>query len=335
MKNNKIRLKIKILSAYVIGFVLIGIILTFFSVKTDAALSLTADPTIIRIYATTPSDISANLAIQNLDTKPVILKIILKPFVSSEKENGEVKYPQSSSSNDLDFLQKIKIYDGDKLLNDSFILAPKQRKKLTLKVNIPKDYTSSDYYFSVIFLSVPEERYESNRSYISGGITSNILLSMAKDTKAQGEIEEFKAPAFVKSGPVAFDVKIKNKSKNFITPWGRLLVKNMFGQTVGNINLTPTNILANSSRFITNQNEAVKRLSKEGSPEKPKVFWSDSFIIGYYTAELTISLSDQGPILTKKTSFLVFPIIKTILLTVSLSFLLFLIKRTRKRQINR
>lgn len=337
MKTNRIGLKSKILSTYIISLALTVVVLAFFYTKADAiSLSLTVDPTIIRIRATPPADISTSLVIQNLDTEPITLKTILKPFIPSEKENGEIKYliSDTSLSTETNFLQSIKLYDEDKLLSSSFVLAPKQRKKLILKLNIPKDYTNSDYYFSVIFLSAPEEKYESNQSYISGGVVSNILLSIGK-AKAQGEIEEFNTPAFVKSGPITFDVKIKNKSKNFITPQGRILIKNMFGQTVGNINLTPTNILSNSSRFITNRDQVSKNSSQhENDSEKPKVFWPNSFIIGYYTAELTLSLSDQGPILTKTIHFFAFPIKAVIILIILLTIFIFVANRIKNKRKN-
>lgn len=338
MKNTKIKAKTKTISFYIIFGIFFGILLSFFYTKADAAsISLAIDPPIIRIHAIPPADISASLAIQNLETEPVTLRVILKPFVPSEKENGELKYltPGTSLSDETNFLQGVKLYDGDKLLNSGFVLAPRQQKKLILKLNIPKDYTYSEHYFSIIFLTSSEEGYESSRSYISGGIVSNILLSINKNAKIQGEIEDFKTQFFIKESPVAFEVKIKNKSKSFISPQGRILIKNMFGQTVGNIDLEPTNILANSSRFMTNQDTVSKNaFLYNRNFEKPKVYWSESFIIGYYTAELTASLSNQGPILTKSTYFLMLPIGEVILLTFFFIFLLFLIKRVKQKQIS-
>src|SRR3989344_672181 len=231
MKTVKIKAKTKTLSFYIVLVAGFCIAFSLFYTKAEAdSISLAVDPPIIRIHATPPADISASLSIQNLESEPLTLKVFLKPFVSSDKANGELKYLTSGSSlsEETNFLQAVRLYDEDKLLSSDFVLAPKQKKKLILKLNIPKDYTDPDHYFSIIFLSSSVEDYKSSHSHVSGGIASNVILSTNKNAKVQGEIQDFKTPFFIKGDPVAFDVRIRNKSDIFISPQGRILIKNMF-----------------------------------------------------------------------------------------------------------
>src|SRR5438445_12293708 len=100
----------------------------------------------------------------------------------------------------------------------------------------------------------------------------NVLLSVgAKDQSLEqtkqpkGSLEEFSAPLSMESGPLPFTIRVKNTGMHFMSVKGVILVKNMFGQTVGRIDIPPTNILANSDRFLAN--------SEEKTTSSPKVLW--------------------------------------------------------------
>ncbi|MBI2420510.1 MAG: hypothetical protein HYV38_00285 [Candidatus Levybacteria bacterium] len=167
---------------------------------------------------------------------------------------------------------------------------------------IPRDFEPKDYYFSILFVSEVNDPRDKTQSAAAGGIATNVLLSLGEKKSPNGKISEFSAPFFVTSGPIPFQLKVQNDNSYFITTEGNVIIKNIFGQRIGKLDLIPTNILTQTSRFIPN-NEGLGEFF-----DSPKALWNENFLLGVYTAEASISLSDQGPILKKKTTFIAIPI---------------------------
>ena len=217
------------------------------------SIKLGVYPPIIQIEALPPAKVESTFTVYNLSGENIDLKISLKPFTASNQENGDVEFISNEQflKDDPFIFQKIKIIDPEVNKNiDYLTLGPKQKKDLTLVVDIPKDQTLSDYYFSMVFTSINNLSSEANQSTSIGAIAINVLLSVGSKDIAKGNIEEFSTPSFVESGPVPFTIRVRNKGSHFITPRGEILIKNLFGQTVGRVDLLPVNILAQTIRSI-------------------------------------------------------------------------------------
>ena len=124
-------------------------------------------------------------------------------------------------------------------------------------------------------------------------------------------LEEFSTGFFYESGPVPFTIRIKNKGTHFIKPKGEILIKNMFGQSIGKLNLVSVNILSNSTRAISN------------------ALWKEDFLLGFYTATLNISLSNDGPTFTKAIHFFSFPFQGLIVIVIVLISTIIIVNRVR------
>ncbi|MCL4354614.1 hypothetical protein M1349_04075, partial [Patescibacteria group bacterium] len=264
-----------------------------------ASISLGVFPPIIQIDSTPPADISSPIEIQNNSEDPVQLKIIFKPFKASASENGTPEYLKDGVSfgDDPLFFQKVKILDGEEMVG-SIELAPKQVKKLTLNIDIPADQPPSDYYFSVLFISKTQIETDTNNTQAAGGIGTNVLLTIGPKGTTTGVIKEFSAPFWLEKGPVPFTIRVANTSKHFINPKGQVLIKNMFGMTIGRVDLLPVNILSGTTRIIPGTSGSKQVVVNNSA------LWPEKFLLGPYTATLTISLSEQGPILKKTVHFI-------------------------------
>jgi hypothetical protein len=312
MNAQSLKLKIYLTLAVLI---LIGSILT--PSAHAAGIKLGIYPPIIQIEALPPAKAQAPLTIINLEEKEVDLKIVYKPFLASGSENGEVDYLSAKDffKDDPLLFQRIKILDKGQEIT-KLILAPKQKRDLTLSVDVPKDETLSDYYFSIIFISTNGPDDKSTQSVSSGGIASNVLLSVGPKDIAKGNIEEYSVPYFVESGPVPFTLRVKNKGSHFFTPKGEILIKNLFGQTVGRVDLLPVNILAQSIRGVPDSLQSPDATGSANSKYEipnskyshPVAFWYEKFLLGPYSANLTIALSENGPLFKKTVYFFAFPI---------------------------
>lgn len=294
-------------------YLLIGVFLYLFIGQTvnAASPSLSIDPPVTALNIIPPAVATIPLSIQNKDESEITLRIQLKPF-KANGENGELEY-----SNDvLEIFKNIQILDTGMPV-ETITLGPKQSKKINLSINVPQDVALIDYYFSVIFISTDMPTINSTSSINRIGIASNVLLSIGSLNPPKAVLTEFSTKTFFNSGPVPFTVRIRNLDTHFIRPKGEIIIKNLFGQAIGKINLTSTNILSDSIRAIPNDVYMQELRSRDNLSKKtensydfkyPIALWKENFLLGSYTATLNISMSNQGPIITKSIYFLAFPI---------------------------
>ena len=303
--------KIKIFLAFYTSV----IVLLFVRQYTSASsYSLGIYPPIIKIKAVLPAKIKSELKIKNLSDYPVNLRFVIKPFVANENNTNQVKYLLYAdyTTANTNFLQKVKILENDQSVS-KITLAPKQEKKLMLMIDLPKEEKPIDHYFSLVFLAQNQDKLNSSYSQILGGIAMNVLVSIdPQGYKAL--IADFSTSSLVSQGPIKFNVKIKNIGDHFITTNGYILIKNIFGQTVGKVDLGPRNILAKSTSQILN-NPAV---------------WSEKFLLGSYTAKLYLTY-DNSSNLFGETKFIAIPTKIIIILTIVGLIAIFIIKQSKNR----
>lgn len=282
------------------------------------ALSLSLDPSIIEINALPPSDATSTLSIQNKSDNQIHLQIMLKPF-RARLENGELEY---LNSQDYFILKNVQILDGGVPV-EGITLGPSQQKNLTLNINIPQDTAISDYYFSIIFVSQSTASPTSTSSSNRLGIATNVLLSVGAKEMPDAILEEFSSGLFYESGPVPFTVRIKNKGTHFIKPKGEILIKSMFGQSIGKLDLVSVNVLSDTTRAIPN--------TANLDFAHPKALWKEDFLLGLYTATLNISLSNDDSGFTKSIHFFAFPFQGLIVILIVLISSIVIVNRVRAR----
>lgn len=282
-------------------------------------------PPILQVQATAPSIISKDITVVNASKDPENVSVVLKLFTASSSNNGQVLYLPSSTnaSPDKDILKKVQILDGTTPIN-SLTLAPQQKKIVTIRIGLPKDEPGADYYFSVLFVGNNVVNTATNGSSITAGIAANVLLSIGPKDATHGILNDFSTPWFATSGPIPFSVSVSNTSRHFITPTGQILVRNMFGQLIGKIELAQVNILGNSTRFIpSRENTTVGK--------HPVALWNEKVLFGPYRANIVVSLSPEGPIFTRTIYFFVMPIEYIVGFFLGLAIVVIVVERVRKK----
>ncbi len=312
--------------------------LALFSLHSDQAraegISLSVSPLLLKLRLNPPAEHQTPIALQNQGDDVLDIEILFRPF-RPKGETGQIEYLSNDQINHdyKDIFNKIQLTD-EGVVSSHFQLGPKQTKNLELQVNIPKKEKAMDYYFSIIFLASSEiqaktglaqqaslqsdeigsetSREDQNISYLNAGIAANILLSIAAADHPQAGIIEFSAPFFLQSGPVDFTLRVKNTGQHLITPRGAILIKNMFGQTIGKLDIDPASILVGSIRSLTAlapDNDGKAQTASSSSQLQPdKIRWQENFLLGLYTANLSLALSDKGPLLNQSIIFLALPI---------------------------
>ncbi|HYK08272.1 MAG TPA: hypothetical protein VEW42_02105 [Candidatus Eisenbacteria bacterium] len=320
MKNLSSKLKI-----YRLGITIL-LLTTYYLIHTTRVsasdFSLGIFPPIIQIQANVPTGIKKDITVVNASESPQDVSIVMKQFTNSPYSNGQVSYlPDNTIPHpDKDIFSKIQILDTDAPI-DSITLAPKQKKTLTLRIGLPKDEPAGDYYFSILFISHNQVGDTQNGSVINAGIATNVLLSIGPKDPTTGFLEEFSTKWFYQTGPIPFTVSIANTSNHFITPTGQILIRNMFGQLVGKVDLLPVNILEQTSRYLPSKSAANSSYAS----------WNEKVLFGAYSAHIIVSLSDAGPLFTRTIYFFVMPIQYIVGFFLAVTLVLIVIERVRHR----
>ncbi len=280
-------------------------------------------PPIIQIQAKPPAIINNPITLQNGSDQTITYGIFLMPFKATNERNGEPEFDKTLLTEYSDFFKRVQVSDDNKVITQ-IKLGPKQTKELNLRISIPREAFPRDYYFSVLFISQDESTSESSFTGARAGVAANVLVTLEPKVKSSGYIKEFSSPVFVTRGPVEFKLNLANTSPHYIWAEGNILIKNMFGQAIGNVDLIPANVLSRSERFLESEHSVIS--------SSPRVYWNENFLIGLYTADLTLRLSDEGPILKDKITFFAFPLELVLGTIIALALVIGIVRRVKRKQ---
>lgn len=279
------------------------------------------NPTILEIEAVSPADIVAPIRLENASDQTITYGIFLRPFKAGSNLNGEPNYDPTLATEYEQFFSQVQVFDGANPVTE-ISLGPKEKKDLSLRIKLDSMTQAQDYYFTIFFLSKAEASApDSNQINLRAGIGTNVLLTVGTKSQPEGRIASFSVPAFSTKGPIQFSLELANHSDFYASPKGSVVIKNMFGQAVGNPEFGPTNILANSNRLMSNN----------GNEANPRLIWNNDYPIGIYKAELAVAMSETGPLLNESKMFVAIPV-KAVIITVAIIlFFIWLIKSVRRK----
>ncbi len=316
-----------------------------------SGFDLSVTPSIFEIELTPPAQATAKqtLSLENNSNDVLPLRILYQPF-KPHGDNGQIEYLSDGQigGNDPKIFAKVQLLQNNQPVN-AITLPPKTKRTFDLAVSVPKDEPPGDYYFSLIFASDTGDttQDQSSISHATAGIAVNVLLSIGPKSATTGFVQEFSTPFLQNQGPVPFVVKIKNTSTHFIYPKAQIVITNMFGQSIGKVDLLPVNILANSSRDLpskeqfvfaanantTNSQQVAQIQQTAQLGQKALAIWPEQFLLGPYTATLTVALSDQGPLYKQSIHFLALPVYLIAGLLICLLLITLIAKRLRIRNV--
>lgn len=307
-------------------------------------LSLSVDPPLIHMTRNVSDEVSAKVVVKNSGASTLDLKVLLRPFRALSEDGSIEIIPENQVPIPYkNLFSDIKIIDSGLEVRE-LKLAPEQAKNLEIKISSDFISEPGDYYFTIIFLGESEstppdtstrdeesaqEEIVSGHSVIEAGIGVNVILGANTEFVPQAEIAEFSAPRTVESGPVAFNVRIKNNGARVIRPKGVILIRNMFGQTVGRVDLDQVNVLAGGIRILPGADFTGRIGKNSDKPEgiNEAAIWPEGFLLGLYSADLSLALSDEGPVLNKTIYFVGLPVITAIIFLLFIGFVIFIIFR--------
>lgn len=219
------------------------------------------------------------VTIENPTNISTIARVVINDFVASDDETGEprlildnnVPAPKNSFKTLLAPISDIK-------------LAANEKKNVDFNISVPADASAGGYYGAIRF--VPISSSQQSNVGLTASVGSIVLVTVPGDLKEQLKLVQLSASlpdgrprGFLTHGDVSIVTRLENTGDIHVKPFGKVLVKDMFGHEVGSIEFNNTqpraNILPGSTRkFVDNL---------------PKRKW-----FGRYTIEANLGYSQGG-----------------------------------------
>lgn len=204
----------------------------------------------------------------------------------------------------------------------SFSLAPGQEKKIKATITVPTDAEPGGHYGVIRFSGHEGTKGNGNVTQIASAGTL-ILMNVSGNVVESLEIASFTpsknnhAGYFFENGPLVFVSRFTNTGSVHVKPIGQIEIKNLFGNPIASlpVNEAGGNVLPNSTRRF------------ESTLNK-------TWMLGQYTADISIAYGNTGQAIVKTISFWVIPwkiILAALLVIATFVYILrILIKRYNK-----
>ena len=292
-------------------FVLVSI---FFVTSTHAqsggAQGIQLSPAIIELNAEAGKTYTLTVGVTNVTTSDLEYSVDVNDFAAKDESGSpEVLYdsklpPQISVRTWVSSIPK-------------FNLDTKKRTKVNFSLSVPADAEPGGHY-GVLRFSGVEPKVKGSGVGLTASAGTLLLVKVAGDIKEQANVASFYTTDgtdqtnFFETAPVNFETRVENTGSIHIKPFGNIEVTNIFGAVVASIpvNKSKSNVLPSSIRRFDDK--------------------FGDYMIGPYTATVTLGYGTKGQAAIASTTFWVIPykILSAAFLVLLLA--LFIFKRSMK-----
>ncbi len=260
----------------------------------NAGQALEIAPPVITLSADPGTTIKTQISLRDISSSNLVVKGQVNDFIAAG-EDGTPKILLDDSNVSNPFSIKGWVAPLPELL-----MIPKQIKNLPVTISVPANASPGGHYGVIRFTATPPELKGTGVS-LSASLGSLVLINVSGDIKEDMSVQDFivthngKAGTLFESAPVSFTEKLKNTGNTHEQPTGQVTVKDMFGKTIGavNVNLPPRNVLPNSVR-------------KFEQPLDSSVIGNKK-LFGRYTAQLNVTYGVKKQTVSSSLSFWVIP----------------------------
>lgn len=273
--------------------------------------------------------VTLTVTIENLTDAPTTATPIINDFVASDKEDGEplLILDNNTAAPRNSFKSLVK-------LPAAVQLGARQKKDVPFTIAVPANAGSGGYYGAIRFLPSGTGPGDSNVG-LTASVGSIVLVTVPGSLTQKLALVSLGAGikdvprSFITSGNnLTVITRLKNTGDIHVKPFGKVLVKDMFGKTIKEFEFNSKeprdNVLPDSTRKFVD--------------DLPKRRW-----FGRYTIEANIGFAQGSGDLISATAtfwylpdwFLVVLLILLVALATGIYFLVRLIRSKRKRRASR
>lgn len=252
----------------------------FTQAQAQESVGLALSPPTFELSAN-PGDVLENtLRVENLTSKPMMILVDRRNFTALGEE-GAIGLTEEETSFSLASWIAVTPSEVE--------IPARSSKTFTFKTNIPLNAEPGGHFGSIIFRVGGQKMPGQTGAVVSQELGALVLLRIAGKTAEQASLESFAAQKRLwEKGPVNFEVRVKNEGNVHFKPTGVITIVNFFGKKVATFNIEPKNVLP-------------------GAIRKMEATWGQKFLLGKYTATVSLTYGSQGKILTASTTFFGFP----------------------------
>lgn len=270
------------------------------------ALSFTISPPTVKKTLTPGISTQGILKVTNSSDTPLTFLIGKEDFVVLDDSGTPVKVPEGTAdkfaaSHWISFDQNSVDIDAHDTGSVVYTITP------------PTYVSPGGYYLAVTFQPQSAQATKTQAT-IQPVIQALFLLTIPGNTKEDARITQFAAPDFQEYGPIAITTQVQNNSDIHIKPVAMIAISDMLGRQVALLSLEQHNIFPGG----------IKRIYKN-TLEK-------HWLLGMYTARISLSYGKTNHLLSAKTTFIVFPWKIAVVITLIVILILLASIYLRKRK---
>lgn len=277
-------------------------------------------PPVLNLKADPGETIKTVISLRDVSTSALVVRNQINDFIAAG-EDGTPKLLLDDSKEQSPYSLKEWVQPLPELT-----LKPKEVNKLPVTIHVPKNAAPGGYYAVIRFTASPPGLDGTGVS-LSASLGTLILLRVNGDAKEDMQVEQFAASKngevnwLFESQPITFLTRVKNNGSLHEQPTGQITIKDMFGNTVANVNVN-----------LNRNNVLPASIRKFEQPLDSSVI-GDRALFGPYTADLKLSYGSEGQTITSSTSFWVIPY-RMILFAVLLIVIAIVVIRIALRRYN-
>ncbi len=277
MKTNyKLKIKKISLSIFIIFSLFIsGRVFAFEKTKSDmpALNDFVVEPGKTEIFANPGETIIKSISITSRINKTVKFKLTTEDMIGTSDVNSPVQLLGDGKG-------PYTVKDLIQPEVSEFSLSLGEKITIPITVTVPINAEPRGYYGALIVSNEPEVLGDTTNPINTEGqarlisrIGSLFLLRINGEGREGGNLDSFKiagpSKSFYDKRPSSFEIGFKNTGNVHLVPHGKIIIKNILGKDVGEINVDAYFSLPDSIRYR-------------------EVLWSEGTGLGRYTANLSL-----------------------------------------------
>ncbi|MCX6728303.1 MAG: hypothetical protein NTV39_00835 [Candidatus Saccharibacteria bacterium] len=280
----------------------------------NAAQGVQISPTLVELNASKGKTYSINLGVTNVTGTDLVYKTSVSDFGAA----GETGSPHIFIDTKLTPASSVITWVDTA---PQFSLDAHQSRTVTAQINVPANAEPGGHYGVIRFSGTAPKL---DRTGVGLSASAGVLLLVRVDglITEKADLASFytsgsqsgKETSFFENGPAYFVVRIQNVGNIHVKPVGNIEVKDMFGGVVTNIpiNKDKSNVLPKTIRRFDDA-----KVNKD-------------WMIGRYTANLTLGYGSKGQAITGTISFWVIPYKIILIVLVILATVIYILRRIIK-----
>lgn len=261
--------------------------------------ALTLHPTNLDVSIDPGHSQTGILYLRNTTKQTVGIKTELRNF-TAEGEEGGVDITAENTP--------FSLASWIKISPQTVTLKSGEEAKFTYSITPPLNAESGGHFGSIVFATIPTKSPAGNvGASLSQEIASLFLVTIPGPVVEKASIQSFTPKKKIyETGPITFDVRVKDEGGVHIRPAGVITVTGMFGQ----------------KNLFGFQGENVL----PGAIRRMPATWSTTWLVGKYTANLALAYGSKNSQLYATTEFWAFPWKVGLVIFIGIA-LLFLIRK--------